>query len=66
MKYRHEWKHEISYGDMLALRQRLRAVAQADPHAEDGKYLLSLYFTEICSTQRAEGSILSAILRPSR
>ncbi len=45
MDFRHEWKHEISYLDMLALRQRLRAVAQADPHAEDGKYLIrSLYF----------------------
>jgi hypothetical protein len=45
MKYRHELKHEISYGDMLVLRQRLSAVARSDPHAEDGKYLIrSLYF----------------------
>ena len=43
--YRHEWKHEISYADLLAIRQRLRAVAESDPHAEDGKYLIrSLYF----------------------
>ncbi len=43
--YRHEWKHEISYADLLTIRQRLRAVAEADPHAEDGKYLIrSLYF----------------------
>lgn len=45
MDFRHEWKHEISYLDMLTLRQRLRAVAQADRHAVDGKYLIrSLYF----------------------
>lgn len=45
MDFRHEWKHEISYLDMLALRQRLRAVAQADQHATGGKYLIrSLYF----------------------
>lgn len=45
MDFRHEWKHEISYLDMLMLRQRLRAVAQADQHTVDGKYLVrSLYF----------------------
>ena len=45
MNFRHEWKHEISCLDMLTLRQRLRAVAQADPHAVDGTYLIrSLYF----------------------
>ena len=44
-QFRHEWKHEISYLDMLALRQRLRAVAQPDAHAVGGKYLIrSLYF----------------------
>lgn len=43
--YRHEWKHEISYADLLAIRQRLRAVAESDPHAQGGKYLIrSLYF----------------------
>ena len=45
MQYRHEWKHEISYIDLLTIRMRLRAVARADPHAADGKYLIrSLYF----------------------
>lgn len=45
MKYRHEWKHEISRGDMLALRQRLSAVMKRDAHAIDGKYQIrSLYF----------------------
>ena len=28
MNYRHEWKHEISYGDLLVLRRRLLAVAK--------------------------------------
>ena len=45
MKYRHEWKHEISYGDMLVLRRRLSAVMKTDTHAVNGKYLIrSLYF----------------------
>ena len=45
MKYRHEWKHEISYGDMLVLRQRLSAVMKYDKYAVDGKYMIrSLYF----------------------
>lgn len=45
MQYRHEWKHEISYADLLTLRSRLSAVMAPDPHAEDGSYLVrSLYF----------------------
>ena len=45
MEFRHEWKHEISFSDMLAIRQRLSAVAQPDPHAVNGRYLIrSLYF----------------------
>ena len=45
MDFRHEWKHEITYPDLLILRQRLRAVAQADRHAAEGKYWVrSLYF----------------------
>ncbi len=45
MKYRHEWKHEISYSDMLVLRQRLSVVMKGDTHAVDGKYKIrSLYF----------------------
>lgn len=43
---RHEMKHEISYGDYLALRRRLLPVLQHDPHAgADGLYRVhSLYF----------------------
>ena len=43
--YRHEWKHEIRYADLLAIRQRLRAIMESDPHAQGGKYRIrSLYF----------------------
>ena len=46
--YRHEWKHEISFADLLAIRQRLRAVAESDPHAAGGRYLIrSLYFDSL-------------------
>lgn len=45
MDYRHEWKHEINRADLLALRQRLRAVMSPDPHAAGGTYQIrSLYF----------------------
>ncbi len=44
---RHEWKHEIDLADRIAIRQRLRAVAQTDRHAKDGRYLIrSLYFDD--------------------
>jgi hypothetical protein len=47
MEFRHEWKHEINAADLIALRQRLRAVAAPDPHAVDGKYWIrSLYFDD--------------------
>lgn len=45
MQFRHELKHEITVSDMIAIRQRLRAVATPDTHAVSGKYLIrSLYF----------------------
>lgn len=45
MNYRHEWKHEITPSDLTVIRQRLRAVAKSDGHAENGIYLIrSLYF----------------------
>lgn len=45
IRYRHEWKHEISPADLLAIRRRLCAVCEQDPHARDGRYLIrSLYF----------------------
>ena len=48
MDFRHEWKHEINYSDMLILRQRLKAVMKTDENAVDGKYFIrSLYFDNI-------------------
>lgn len=44
-EYRHEWKHEITYGDLLVLRSRLSATAKMDSHAPAGSYFIrSLYF----------------------
>lgn len=46
--FRHEWKHEISLSDRLALRARLRAVCQTDGHAVNGRYFIrSLYFDNL-------------------
>ena len=48
MQFRHEVKHEISYHDMLILRQRLRAVMKPDEHAVNGSYeIRSLYFDNL-------------------
>lgn len=45
MDFRHELKHEITYSDMLTIRQRLSAIAKPDIHAVHGRYLIrSLYF----------------------
>ena len=59
IRYRHEWKHELAYVDLLSIRSRLRAVAEPDPHAKDGKYLIrSLYFdtpTDKALRQKIDG-----------
>ena len=45
IRYRHDWKHMLSYPDMLEIRMRMMAIARPDPHAVDGKYMIrSLYF----------------------
>ena len=45
MDFRHEWKHEINWSDLIAIRQRLQAVARLDEHAVNGAYhIRSLYF----------------------
>lgn len=45
MKYRHEWKHEISLTDMYSLRSRLPAVMKLHDHTVNGTYQIrSLYF----------------------
>lgn len=59
MTFRHEWKHLINASDLIALRQRLRAVAKADSYAVDGKYRIrSLYFdtpTDQALRERLDG-----------
>ena len=44
--YRHEMKYSISYGDYLALRNRLRRIMKSDMHtSSDGLYhIRSIYF----------------------
>lgn len=55
MNYRHELKHEINFADMLAVRQRLRAVADVDKNAVNGKYQVrSLYFDDPMDTALRE------------
>ena len=46
MKFRHEYKYNLSQGDYLNLRTRLRAALSPDPHAgPTGEYLIrSVYF----------------------
>ncbi len=54
-RYRHEWKHAISYADLIAIRHRMSAVATPDPHAIDGKYLIrSLYFDNLSDKALSE------------
>ena len=59
MIYRHELKHEITYADMLILRQRLRAVCMSDEHAINGRYhIRSLYFdtpTDMALREKIDG-----------
>ena len=48
MDFRHEWKHAITFGDLLALRSRLGAVMETDRHAVGGKYVIrSIYFDDL-------------------
>ncbi|MCQ2485677.1 MAG: polyphosphate polymerase domain-containing protein [Clostridia bacterium] len=55
MDFRHEWKHEINYLDLLILRQRLNAVAKPDSHSINGKYeIRSLYFDNLYDTALRE------------
>ena len=55
LDFRHEWKHEINWSDLIAIRQRLSAVAQRDIHAVDGKYFIrSLYFDDPADTALRE------------
>lgn len=45
MKFRHEWKHQINYTDLLSLRQNLKVITSPDPNSINGTYdITSLYF----------------------
>lgn len=45
MKYRHEIKHVIDFGEALSVEKRLEKIAERDPHSKNGKYFIrSLYF----------------------
>lgn len=55
MKYRHECKFEIDYGDFLMLKARLSVVAKKDMHAVNGMYeIRSLYFDNLNDTALKE------------
>lgn len=55
MKFRHEWKHEISATDIYTIRSRLNAVAYTDKNAINGRYKIrSLYFDDTNDTALRE------------
>lgn len=55
MEFRHEWKHEITRADQLALRARLQAVMAPDAHAVEGRYQIrSVYFDDPWDTALRE------------
>lgn len=48
MRWRHEWKHEISPSDAIVIRQRMGVVGTIDPHARNGSYnIRSIYFDNL-------------------
>lgn len=55
MKFRNEWKHEITLSDMITLRARLRTVAKPEEHGINGTYSIrSLYFDDLFDTALRE------------
>ena len=55
MKFRNEWKHEITLSDMMTLRARLRTVAKPEEHGINGTYSIrSLYFDDPFDTALRE------------
>lgn len=45
MKYRHELKHQLTYGDYISLKKRLDIVCPRDKNATEGYYIIrSLYY----------------------
>lgn len=55
MKFRHEWKYEISVSDTYIIRSRLNAIACADRNSINGRYKIkSLYFDDYNDTALLE------------
>lgn len=55
MKFRNEWKHEITLSDQMTLRARLRTVAKPEEHGINGIYAIrSLYFDDLFDTALRE------------
>ncbi len=51
MKFRHELKYLINYGDAELMKQRLKPLLAPDEHAVNGKYhIRSLYFDDYWNT----------------
>lgn len=51
MKFRHELKYLINYGDAELIKQRLKTVLRTDSHTVGGKYQIrSLYFDDFYNT----------------
>ena len=51
MKFRHELKYLINYGDAELIKQRLKTVLKTDMHAQNGNYhIRSLYFDDYWNT----------------
>lgn len=51
MKFRHELKYLINYGDAELIKQRLKTVLSTDTHTENGSYSIrSLYFDDYWNT----------------
>lgn len=55
MKFRHEWKYEISVSDAYIIRSRLNTVAYTDKNSVNGRYeIRSLYFDDYNDTALRE------------
>lgn len=55
MTFRHEYKHEISYSDILVIRSRLNFIMKRDQHSINGKYAVhSIYFDDFDDTALRE------------
>ncbi len=51
MKFRHELKYLINYGDAELIKQKLKTVLKTDKHANNGSYhIRSLYFDDYWNT----------------